>query len=72
MMSFRRRTHREQPARCSCMHTTETATWDGKRRSGAGLTGRGAARHLADCMHSELALTTKRAPKRKKIARLTL
>ena len=64
---------RPQPARCSCMHATDTAEWHGKRRSGAGLTGKGAANHTDPrCPHSELARTVKPTPKKRTTPRLRI
>jgi len=70
---MKRRLHyRDQPAHCACQHASDTAEWHGKRRSGAGLTGRGASLHLSGCVHSTLAQTTAPLPKRRKVRRLAL
>lgn len=64
---------RAQPARCSCMHATDTAEWHGKRRSGAGLTGKGGANHLdPKCPHSELHRTVTPAKKKQTVQKLRI
>lgn len=54
----RRRTHREQPARCSCMPGRDSAREHG--RPGAKAADHGDPfRHKKGCVHSELQHTTK-------------
>lgn len=63
--------YRDQPLVCACQQATDTAEWHGKRRSGAGLVSR-TALHLADCVHSELRITTLPMKPKRLVARLTL
>lgn len=71
--AMRRKPPKPEPTRCSCAHTADTPTWHGKRRSGAGMTGRGGANHLdPKCPHSELRHTTKRAAPKLTVKRLRL
>lgn len=62
--------YRNQPLVCSCQHATDTAEWHGKRRSGAGLHGNGAAHHLSSCIHSTLWFTTQPLKQKRSIPRL--
>lgn len=74
----RKRKPRQEPARCSCFHTTDTPEWSNKRGRHAGMTTRGGANHgnpfthKDGCIHSELSLTTKSAKNRNVVPRIRL